>query len=232
MAPKAAKTFKIEVKGFAGNYCQEYAVADGYGLIINNHCLGVSRIQMKEGGDGMALAQAIMTALIDDDLSGYELAKDFESSLGFFWRASHQQIYQELHKLSDKQWLNKREVSQSGRPNKIVYGLTKSGRKELASWVYSSSKNQAAKDELLVKLYNLAEENAPHLTTEVIARREEMMRLLYLFEKIRLRHYENPKTLPTRRKGVYLALASGISQGEHFLAWCDEALALLATVKT
>ena len=37
----------------------------------------------------MALAHAIMTALIDDDLSGYELAKAFDVSLGFFWRASH-----------------------------------------------------------------------------------------------------------------------------------------------
>jgi hypothetical protein len=29
---------------------------------------------------------------------------------------------------------------------------------------------------------------------------------------------------------VYLALASGIHQGEQFLSWCDEALTLLATV--
>ena len=41
----------------------------------------------------MALAHAIMTALLEDDLSGYELARDFETSLGFFWQASHQQIY-------------------------------------------------------------------------------------------------------------------------------------------
>ena len=38
----------------------------------------------------MALAHAIMTALIDDDLSGYELSRDFEASMGFFWHASHQ----------------------------------------------------------------------------------------------------------------------------------------------
>ena len=76
----------------------------------------------------MALGHAIMTALLEDDLSGYELAKDFETSLGFFWQASHQQIYQELRKLADKGWLNKREVNQSGKPNKIVYGLTAVGR--------------------------------------------------------------------------------------------------------
>lgn len=178
----------------------------------------------------MALAHAIMTALIEDDLSGYELARDFETSLGFFWNASHQQIYQELHKLADKRWLNKREVSQSGKPNKIVYGLTRQGREALAAWVFDKTRTQAAKDELLVKLYNLHSENADHLSAEITARREEMMRRLYLYEKIRRRHYDDPRTLPARRKGVYLALALGIHQGEQFLAWCDEAMDLLATV--
>lgn len=178
----------------------------------------------------MALAHAIMTALIEADLSGLELAKDFESSVGFFWSASHQQIYQELHKLADKGWLNKREVSQAGKPNKIIYGLTRAGRDALAKWVYETSKTRPAKDELLIKLYNLSEENANHLSAEVTARREDMMRILYLYEKIRIRHYDDPEALPTRHKGVYLALSAGISQGEQFLAWCDEALTLLGSV--
>jgi hypothetical protein len=33
-----------------------------------------------------------------------------------------------------------------------------------------------------------------------------------------------------RRKGVYLALLAGIRQGEHFLAWCDEAQAMLGAL--
>jgi DNA-binding PadR family transcriptional regulator len=32
----------------------------------------------------MSLANAIMTALIEDELTGYELAQRFETSLGFF----------------------------------------------------------------------------------------------------------------------------------------------------
>ncbi len=178
----------------------------------------------------MALAHAIMTALLEDDLSGYELARDFETSLGFFWQASHQQIYLELRKLADRRWLSKREVRQQGRPNKIVYGLTKAGREALAEWVYSTTRTQPGKDDLLVKLYSLDGSNAGHLAGEISARREEMMRRLYLYEKIRRRHYASPDTLPTRRKGVYLALALGIRQGEQFLAWCDEALLLLARV--
>ena len=125
----------------------------------------------------MALSQAIMTALIDDDMSGIDLAKSFEASLGLFWRASHQQIYQELHKLADRGWLNHREVNQSGKPNKIVYGLTAAGREALAEWVVGSTRTQAAKDELLVKLYNLDASNASHLAGEIHERRASMMRL-------------------------------------------------------
>ncbi len=178
----------------------------------------------------MALAHAIMTALIDDDLSGYELARDFETSMGFFWHASHQQIYQELHKLAEKSLLNKREVHQSGKPNKIVYGMTKAGRDALAEWVFGATKTQTAKDELVIKLYNLNEKNAVHLAGEIADRRQEMMRLLYVYEKIRVRHYDDPLSLPTRSKGVYLALVRGLGQGQQFMAWCDEALELIASV--
>ena len=179
----------------------------------------------------MALAHAIMTALIEDELSGSELARDFEASLGFFWHASHQQIYQELRKMSGRGWLVRREVPQPGKPNKFLYALTDQGRQELARWVFGATKTQAAKDELLVKLYNLSEDNASHLAAEIAQRRERMMRLLYLYERIRRRHYDDPESLPVRRKGVYLALLSGLGQGEQFLAWCDQALSLLARIE-
>lgn len=178
----------------------------------------------------MALKHAIMTALIDNDLSGYELARDFEASMGFFWHASHQQIYQELHKLAEKSWLNKREVQQSGKPNKIVYGLTKKGRDALGEWIYAATKNQSGKDELVIKLYNLSEENASHLAAEISERRQEMMQRLYTYEKLRVKHYDDPLSLPTRSKGVYLALIRGLGQGQQFLSWCDEALELIASV--
>ena len=180
----------------------------------------------------MALSHAIMTALIDDDMSGYELAKSFDASLGFFWQASHQQIYQDLRKLSDKGWLSKREVSQRGKPNKISYGLTLAAREAMADWVYQSSKVQEGKDDLFVKLYNLSSDNVTHLMAEIDERRQRMMQRLYLYEKIRRAHYDDPESLPVRRQGVYLALLGGIRNGEQFLQWCDEALELLAKVES
>lgn len=192
--------------------------------------IATARSGSDPGSESMALAHAIMTALTDNDLSGYELARDFETSLGFFWHASHQQIYQELHKLAQKGWLNKREVHQSGKPNKIVYGMTKAGREALAEWIFGASKTQVAKDELIIKLYNLSPNNAAHLAAEITERRQQMMSLLYTYEKIRLRHYGDPQSLPTRSKGAYLALSRGLGHGQQFLAWCDEALELIGSV--
>lgn len=180
----------------------------------------------------MALQHAIMTALLEDDLSGYELAKSFDSSLGFFWRASHQQIYQDLRKLSDSGWISGTTVAQDGKPSKIVYTLTNEGRAGLDVWVLGPSRTLEGKDDLMVKLYNLSLENAAHLASELEQRREQVMSRLYLYERIRRRHYDQPSELSIRRKGVCLALNAGISQGEQFLAWCDEALTLLATIES
>jgi DNA-binding PadR family transcriptional regulator len=178
----------------------------------------------------MALSHAIMTALIEDEMSGYDLARAFDQSLGFFWHASHQQIYRELRRLSEAGLVTSRVEEQQGRPNRNLFSLTATGREALDSWVLEADRGrlQESKDELYVKLYNLSEQNRETLHEQLSQRREAMMQRLYLYERIRLRHYADPDQLPLRRRGVYLALLGGIMQGETYLAWCDSALEMLA----
>jgi len=40
----------------------------------------------------VALADAILACLTEHPMTGYEVAKTFESSIGFFWKTDHQQI--------------------------------------------------------------------------------------------------------------------------------------------
>ena len=49
----------------------------------------------------MALGDAILACLTERPMTGYELAKTFDASIGFFWKANHQQIYRELTRLRD-----------------------------------------------------------------------------------------------------------------------------------
>lgn len=178
----------------------------------------------------MALSHAIMTALLDEDLSGYDLAKQFDVSLGFFWSASHQQIYQQLKALSESGLLSVREISQSGKPDKRVYGLTDLGRDALAVWVGDETKRKPARDDLFVKLYNLSPNNYSRLFAEIESREQEHEQRLALYDKIRARGYEKPGQLSKRRQGMYLALLAGIYQERAALQWCDEAKVLLQSV--
>ena len=82
----------------------------------------------------MALGDAILACLTERPMTGYELAKTFDASIGFFWKADHQQIYRELSKLRDRGHIQGREVVQSGKPNKLVYTLTPEGRAALRHW--------------------------------------------------------------------------------------------------
>ncbi|MEE4383280.1 MAG: PadR family transcriptional regulator [Pseudomonadales bacterium] len=179
----------------------------------------------------MALSHAILTALLDEELSGYDLTRKFETSLGFFWAASHQQIYQELKKLAAEGLLAATAVPQAGRPDKIVYALTDAGRRALEDWVRETSRVKPAKDDLFVKLYHVGHTDPAPVIEELRARREEHGRRLALYERIRERHYAEPERLPDRRKGIYLALAAGIRQERMFVDWCEEALALLGTLE-
>lgn len=175
----------------------------------------------------MALSHAIMTALLEGDLSGYDLTRKFQTSLGFFWEASHQQIYQELRKLADAGLLEATPVPQEGRPDKVVYALTAAGRSALEAWLHDQSRRKPGKDDLFVKLYHVGHADTKHLADEIRQRRAEHEQRLALYERIRDRHYADPAKLPRKRQGIYLALSAGIRQERMFLEWCDEALGLL-----
>lgn len=179
----------------------------------------------------MALSHAIMTALLDEDLSGYDLMRKFETSLGFFWAASHQQIYQELKKLAGQGWLSATAIAQDGRPDKIVYALTEAGESALADWLRQQSRCKPAKDDLFVKLYNIGHCDPEPVIAELQERQALHRRNLGLYEKIRERHYREPARLPDTRKGIYLALLAGIRQERMFVEWCEDALQLLETLE-
>jgi len=178
----------------------------------------------------MSLANAIMTALIDEELTGYELAKRFETSLGFFWHASHQQIYRELKALTNKQYVHPRLVVQNGRPDKTVYQLTEVGQQCLDDWIVRSAKPRPVKDELFIKLYNLSSANVNELREQVQIRRATASSNLVLYRRIRERRYANPSALSNRLRGVAMVLDAGIREAEATIHWCDASLDMMADV--
>jgi DNA-binding PadR family transcriptional regulator len=180
----------------------------------------------------MALSHAIMTALLEEDLSGYELAKRFDASLGYFWRASHQQIYKELRKMADSAWVSATSVEQSGKPNKVIYTLTPLGKENLDQWVRDAGKTPPAKDDFLVKLFNVGHSDVAPILAELDNRQRASQERLALYLQIRRKNPSAAKSLPDTQKGRYLTLILGIRQEESNLKWYEDARALLLTVST
>jgi DNA-binding PadR family transcriptional regulator len=89
----------------------------------------------------MAIAHAILVSLVDCPASGYDLAKQFEASVGFFWRATHQQIYRELTKLEEQGWISAEVISQENRPDKKLYSVTDLGKQQLIEWINENETN-------------------------------------------------------------------------------------------
>ena len=117
----------------------------------------------------MALGDAILACLTERPMTGYELAKTFDSSIGFFWKANHQQIYRELSRLRDRGHVQGREVVQSGKPNKLVYTLTPEGRAALKHWAARPSVPPSIKDDLLVRLCALDSIDIEPLRADLMA---------------------------------------------------------------
>ena len=157
----------------------------------------------------MALGDAILACLTERPMTGYELAKTFDNSIGFFWKADHQQIYRELTKLRDRGHIQGREVVQSGKPNKLVYTLTPEGRAALRHWAARPSVPASIKDDLLVRLYALDSVDIEPLRTDLMARLEHHRDRCARYERLLNKRFPDG-TAPPADVGKLLGLRIGL----------------------
>ena len=177
----------------------------------------------------MALGDAILACLTERPMTGYELAKTFDTSIGFFWKADHQQIYRELSRLRDKGHVQAREVVQSGKPNKLVYTLTAEGRAALRHWGARPSVPPSIKDDLLVRLYALDCVDIEPLRTDLMARLEHHRDRYERYERLLNKRFPDGSA-PRADLGKMLSLRLGMRHERVVVEWCEEALDALSAI--
>jgi DNA-binding PadR family transcriptional regulator len=175
----------------------------------------------------MALRHAVLISLQSEEATGYEIAKWFDCGMGYFWHASHQQIYLELGKMTKAGLVDFREIEQTGKPAKKVYRVTKEGMKALEEWLLKPAKQFVIKDELLMKVYAGHLTPPAHLLAEVQVHKKDYQALLKTFQEIESQWFSKPKELPLQQQYIHFTLKNGIYYAQAWLKWCDELIEFL-----
>lgn len=171
----------------------------------------------------MSLPHAILTALLEKPSSGLELTRRFDKSIGYFWSATHQQIYRELGKLEAEGMIRALSAEQPARGQKKSYEVLPAGRAELARWTSAAQDPKPLRDTLLLRLRAAAVVGAEGLEADFRRHLELHERQLADYKDIEQRDF------PPGRGGRedrlrHLVLRAGIDLETFWTRWLEHAL--------
>ncbi|MCO4863698.1 PadR family transcriptional regulator [Cupriavidus sp. WGlv3] len=181
----------------------------------------------------MSTQHALLISLIEKPSSGYDLARRFDRSIGYFWHATHQQIYRELGRMADSGWIAadesdaaEGEGNADRRNRKKVYRVLAAGHEELARWVLAPGAGLDQREEILVKLRADA-------VIGPLGLGDEMRRLIALhrarletYLAIERRDFSAPD-MDRAQQLRYALLQRGIRFETDWVAWGEALLPLL-----
>jgi PadR family transcriptional regulator, regulatory protein AphA len=160
---------------------------------------------------------ALLGLIAHRPMSGYDLAKVFDSTLANVWSAKHSQIYPELMTMLDDGVVEVRDAGSRGRKE---YAITDRGRQELVAWLASAlPTSRLVRNEALLRTFFLGvlpfEEARGLLRTERERHAE------------RLAAYLAEQEGPVSRSGVWtghIPLEAGVRYERMMVEWAEWAL--------
>ncbi len=177
----------------------------------------------------MALDHALLVSLLEKPSSGYELARRFDRSIGYFWHATHQQIYRVLARMEEAGWIASEVQAGETAPDRKEYSVAASGRRELTRWMSEPVEPEGTRDTLMVKLRSAAFGEPQNLIPELEHHRATHANRLTAYRVIEARDFAG--ALDPQRALQYMVLKSGLRFEQGWLEWSEEALSLLHSLK-
>jgi DNA-binding PadR family transcriptional regulator len=172
----------------------------------------------------MALEHAILVALRERPAAGLELARRFDRSFGYFWSATHQQIYKVLRRMEVDGWVSSDVVREPGRRERTVYTVTTAGAEALAGWLAESTPRESFRSDLAVKMRGASYGDRSALLADIEERVGEHRVRLAHYEALRERDYPEPDQLTGHELDQYLVLRGGLLMEQFWITWLAEYL--------
>lgn len=176
--------------------------------------------------DSRNLKYAILGLLVQGDMTGYELMKQFESALCEFWSAKHSQIYPELARLTEEGCVEYRVEISGTSLEKKLYSITGKGKADFMQWLRSETLPEATPKEVsrLKIFFSSFLEKAERmqlLEDQLLQHRMRLSHLKYNSEKF--------KEVPPQDSpdfGDYLVLMGAVMREEMTIEWLGKCIEL------
>ncbi len=173
----------------------------------------------------MSLPHALLTALLEQAATGFELAKRFDRSMSYYWHATHQQIYRELARMEQAGWIRVHEHAEKNRSK--IYHIRPEGEAELQRWVMVSSEAPPLREGLMIKLRAEAILGSLGVEIQIQQRIEQHQQRLAIYQQLEQQYFA--VTAQCREQRLkHLILKTGMSYEQYCVQWLQEVLRVLA----
>lgn len=188
----------------------------------------------------MSLKYAILGYLSSGPGSGYDLVQQLDGGLGWFWAASHSQIYPELRRLEAAGLITGTATTVGERLEKRVYSLTDKGEADLREWTGTKPEYRPNRDperlQLIFSDDNGIDAIRKHLEAHLEYFTNRRTQLIEMRDRIltgqhaRVQKRLDTKSTPDRAVTLLLrdlAYGGDVRRAELEIAWATEALTRL-----
>jgi DNA-binding PadR family transcriptional regulator len=157
----------------------------------------------------------------------YELAKQVQRSLGWFWPRAERKLYDEPKHLVDAGWATSADERTGKRP-RTVYSITSAGRRALRLWLGEPPADPALECEAMVKVFFADSGSLPQLRATVdrveACARERITVLRAMVDANLAGSIEFPDRMPVNAIGLRFQLDFEQLQAD-WAAWAREQIA-------
>lgn len=165
----------------------------------------------------MVLARIILGLLAIAPMTGYDLKRHFDTTVGHFWAADKAQIYRTLAQLVTDGYAEVEKVAGTAAPDRQEHRITTAGHTALAAWLASEPERHVERDPFLARVFFGAGLDDDGLRSLLAGHRGTTEARLARFERMRAETQASDR-------GARLRLATldnGIAHLRTELAWLD-----------
>ncbi len=176
----------------------------------------------------MSLAHAILGFLGRGPMTGYDLkTRWLDGPASHFWTADQAQVYRTLDRLEREGVVVSEIVEQRGRPDRIVYSITPSGRESMLDWLVEPHHPPPVRDPFLMQLFFSSDLSDEDVLEILVSARSTLQERLDALRDRKTEEDSRIQPSPERERDAALSgmtLDASIATARANVDWLDDCI--------